>query len=501
MVTDGKEIMENGKHVGIVGAGIAGLSAGIHLRKAGIEATIFESHTLPGGQCTSWDRKGFTFDGCAHWVVGTGEGKEFYSLWKELGALEGTRILDHDRYMEVTIPGGRSLIFYTDLDRTEQELLRAASSPADRVEIQRFIKAARIAAKVELPDPGERSLSALWLLLKNAPRLIRLWKWTRVTAGEFASRFQDPLLKKAFESVFVPGFSILFFLFTLAWLQNRNAGYPMGGSLAFARKIEKRFLELGGKIHYNRPVEKILVENGRATGLRLKGGNEHRFDAIISAADGHATIDEMLEGRFHNPKLKKAWEVIPPFDPLFYISLGLRGKLQLEPSVSGHAIQFALPVSTSFGPVDGVLVHSMDFDPSLAPEGKSVVVLMVETSWDAWKDEDRKSERYRQRKEKDSRAILEAIEKEYYPGLSGMVEEMDVATPLTWVRYTGVFHGAFEGLQMTPEVFRLGMSLPKTLDGLSRFSLCGQWVEPGGGLPTAAQSGKMAAALISGELS
>lgn len=65
------------KHILIIGAGIAGLAAGCYARMNGYCATIFELHDLPGGLCTAWERKGYVFDGCIHYLFGSGEGQPF----------------------------------------------------------------------------------------------------------------------------------------------------------------------------------------------------------------------------------------------------------------------------------------------------------------------------------------------------------------------------------------------------------------------------------------
>ena len=75
-----------------------------------------------------------------------------------------------------------------------------------------------------------------------------------------------------------------------------------------------------------------------------------------------------------------------------------------------------------------------------------------------------------------------------FPGLAAQVEMCDVATPMTWERYTGNWQGSFEGWLINTRTF--GMRMSKTLLGLSNFYMAGQWVEPGGGVPTAAMSGR-----------
>ena len=72
----------------IVGAGIAGLAAGIYARQSGFEVTIYESHTVPGGASTSWRRKGYLFEGGLHWLTGSSPKTPLHKLWREVGALD-----------------------------------------------------------------------------------------------------------------------------------------------------------------------------------------------------------------------------------------------------------------------------------------------------------------------------------------------------------------------------------------------------------------------------
>ena len=73
------------KTVIIIGAGFAGLSAGIYARLNGYQVRIFEMHDKPGGLCTSWRRKGYTIDGCIHWLVGSNPKSAMNRSWQEVG--------------------------------------------------------------------------------------------------------------------------------------------------------------------------------------------------------------------------------------------------------------------------------------------------------------------------------------------------------------------------------------------------------------------------------
>ncbi|MCJ7697281.1 MAG: NAD(P)/FAD-dependent oxidoreductase, partial [Thermoplasmata archaeon] len=75
------------KSIIIIGAGMGGLSAGIYGQINGYETQIFEMHNKPGGQCTSWKRKGYTFDAVIHHFFGCKPGTTVNQMWHELGAL------------------------------------------------------------------------------------------------------------------------------------------------------------------------------------------------------------------------------------------------------------------------------------------------------------------------------------------------------------------------------------------------------------------------------
>src|SRR5512136_17512 len=114
--------MSMGKKVVIIGAGIAGLSAGCYARMNGYDVEIHEAHTQPGGLCTSWKRGGYVLDGCLHWLMGSGPGEGHYRLWQELGAVQGRRFFNFDVFASVVGLDGRTIHFYTDIDRLEQHL-------------------------------------------------------------------------------------------------------------------------------------------------------------------------------------------------------------------------------------------------------------------------------------------------------------------------------------------------------------------------------------------
>jgi phytoene dehydrogenase-like protein len=258
-----------------------------------------------------------------------------------------------------------------------------------------------------------------------------------------------------------------------------------------ALALESKYKELGGIIHYNRKVTTILRDKGKAVGIRLDDMKEYLAGRIISAADGHTTLYNMLEGKYLDEKSRTPYEKWPMFPSLIFISLGVNRRFDDIPkTVSG--ITFKLKESAVVGDKsrDWLPVHIFNQDSTLAPDGKTALTIMLESDYGYWLSLAENRKEYDRKKEEIASTIIELLEQRF-PGITPLVEVKDVATPLTFERYTGNWKGCFEGWLITPEnSYTLMKPMPQTLPGLGSFYMCGQWVEPGGGLPTALMSAK-----------
>jgi phytoene dehydrogenase-like protein len=307
------------------------------------------------------------------------------------------------------------------------------------------------------------------------------------------------VLGAAFEALWPAEMTFFFLLANFARMSEHLDGYPLGGSLPMARNVERRLTELGGEIRYGARVEEVLVEKGadgdRAVGVRLADGTEERADAVVSAADGHATIFDMLGGRYVGETFRKLYDTGVPFPALLFLGIGIDGGLEgYEPAVSGVSLPFIEPLAAGERTSSRLTVHPYIHDPRMAPDGKTVLTVMIEADWRYWcelRESDR--ERYVAEKQRVADAVVATLDGRW-PGLADRVEVVDVATPATTVRYTGNWHGSFEGFLATPEYAR--GELPKTLPGLEDFYMAGQWVMPGGGLPPGVMTARQVQQLI-----
>jgi phytoene dehydrogenase-like protein len=477
----------------IIGAGFAGLATGIYGRLNGYKTEIYEMHNLPGGLCTSWKRNGYTFDACIHWLVGSSPESNYNSIWQETGVAQGREFFYADEYCRAEGADGRTVIFHSDIEKLEKHLLEVA--PGDREPIMDFIKGIRMCAAFDFPSDREpfftrtRKQIGTFITFMKYGREFR--KWTNITGEQFASRFTDPLLRQAFREIWIPEFSMVFLFFTFAYLGKRNAGYPIGGSMPMSLALEKRYRDLGGVINYNKKVARILTDNGRATGIRLVDGTGISAARVVSAADGHATLFDMLDGKFLDAGIREQYDTWPVFHSLLFVSLGINRKFDDVPkSVSGLSFPLREPVMIADKLRERLPVHIYNQDPTLSPEGKTAITVMLESDYFYWKKlaEDRSV--YVQKKDETASLIIRLLEQRF-PGITDQVEVTDVATPLTFERYTGNWKGSFEGWLITPKnAYTMMKPLPQTVPGLKNFYMCGQWVEPGGGLPTSIMSAR-----------
>jgi phytoene dehydrogenase-like protein len=484
--------MNSSTDIIIIGAGIAGLAAGCYAQMNGYRTQIFELHDLPGGLCTAWERKGYIFDGCIHYLFGSGAGQPFYRLWEELGAVQGRQFVHHDEFMRITGADGQTLVVYTDPDRLEEQMKEL--SPADSRLIEQFCQGIRAFRCFDLSLLQQKPKALMgptdWsrLGLKMLPFVGLVAKWGTISAREFGDRFQDPFLRRAIPQMFAwTSIPVMVGMSLLAYAHNQNAGFPVGASLAFARAIEKRYLELGGAIQYNSQVERILVENNRAVGVRLYNNEAYRARRVISACDGRGTLFHLLGGQYLTPQLQKLYNSRLPVHSQLQVSLGVNRDLSGEP----HWVTYLLdkPVVIAGEERYEIGVKNYGFDPTLAPAGKSAVIVMLTTPYDYWQRIYGRS-LYNAEQIQESGILIDRLE-QLYPGIKADIEYVDVATPLSYERYTGNWQGSSCGWLLTKETMFLSIfGLPKTLPGLDNFYAIGQWVEPGGSVPVVAMSGR-----------
>jgi phytoene dehydrogenase-like protein len=358
-------------------------------------------------------------------------------------------------------------------------------APEDSDVIKEFTQAIRTVSQYDMPaekppelyDESDRAKFGRML-----PFMQLMQKWGGVTLRDFAQRLKNPNLRRYFESA--PALPVSMLFMVLGLQHSKSAGYVIGGALALVKPIEKRYRKLGGEIRLKSKVVKILVENDKAVGIRLADGQEYRADFVISAGDGRTVIFDLLGGKYIDDAIQKMYERPNLFSPLVYVGLGIKRAFDdVSSSVGGYSFPLNQPITIAGKEEKNINMMVYNFDPTLAPAGKTVIVVSYSTDYDYWHELRQDPVRYKAEKERIAQVVIAGLEQKF-PGISSQVEMRDVATPITWERYTGNWRGAYEGW-----MFGAFDNISKTLPGLDNFYMAGQWVNAGGGMPTAAMSG------------
>lgn len=476
----------------VIGGGIAGLSAGIYARKAGYEAVVYEKHYISGGQCTGWNRKKFHIDNCIHWLLGTREGGKLNAVWKEVGGLDGVEIIKSDSFVEVDL-GGQKVVLFQDIDKLQDHLLEVSYN--DRKHINDFCRWIRILQSVEIINDHPIDLMGFAEKIRYFKSMKPFGKVIKeignISVGEYVKRFESEAIKEAFLSVIPHQYKAYILHSSFASFAQGDSFFPRGGSAKFAENIEKRFLELGGTIKKSNEVEEIIVENKKATGVRLKDGSVDCADVIVPACDAHHLFDNLLKGKFQDRRLSSRFN-----NPKIYpISSSLNLSFGVDYDLS------EIPKNYIFGTDDYVIgdisynslsIKHYCHEPSFGPKGKSVLSVVFLTGYsdyEVWKDYYADKEKYKQKK-KEIEDIVKALIIKKFPYLEGKIELLDFVTPVTYERYCNSYRGSWMSFSLTPKA--KGLMHNGKVKGLKNIYMAGQWLMPPGGLPAAVLTGKWA---------
>ena len=435
----------------------------------------------------SWKRNGYVFENCLHWLLGSRQGTPWHSLWKEVFDIDALRFIDADEFVRLETEEGLSLSIPRDVNALERELLRFA--PEDALAIKRLVRGVRRLQNCDLPVPSDHRWLALVQSIRMIPFLPELRYWSRITGKDLARQFRNPLLRQFVGGSEQNQMSAIALVFSMAWMSSKNAGYPLGGSQAVIQGIEAEFRKLGGQIRFGAKVDRILTEGRRAVGVQLSDGQQVRADWVISAADGHSTVFELVPEEFRDEKAMEPYLSIPTFSSYLQVSFGVRRDLHQLPGFLTRILRDPIEIDP------GTTAHELSFrifhfDPTFAPSGKTAVTCFIATSndeyWVKLYREDPTA--YQIRKMEIADAVALALERKV-PGIRADIEVVDVSTPVTVQQYTGNWKGSMEGFLLTPKTgFRpLRMKLGR-LDG---FRMIGQWVMPGGGLPSGLMTARL----------
>ena len=483
------------KKVVVIGAGIAGLSAGIYAAQSGFQVTILEKHSIPGGVCTSWRRKGYLFEGAIHWLTGSSPQSIFNKYWRETGALTGAvPVYNNEPYLYTNYEG-TDLFLYRDIERLREHFLQV--SPQDKKAINKLCKDIKVYSVLKAPEQNEKGVKLkypapdmpLGDVFPMLPAFFRMNKHLKTALRAYLKMFKHPGIRELIAQSFPPYMPAMPSLFTIAVKAQGDGGYPEGGSLPLTARMAEKFTSLGGTLMCGTEVEKVLVEDGVVKGV-LVAGKRIDADAVIIANDTLTAVSRL----FDNPpeddwinELKNDTEACN----CTFAGIGVTADLSSLPHAS--VIKLEQPLDVGGEKLSSIMINNYGAYSGYAPQGATALTAIMgfTDTYNFWLHA-KNTGVYEDEKNKLARN-LETILDSALPQTKGKIDVIDIATPLTYERYTGSYHGSWMS-RMT--VHSKMKKYPCTLKNIRNVYFAGFRTDFPGGLPGALTSGRRAAQLV-----
>lgn len=486
------------KKVAVIGSGFGGLSAAIRLQATGYDVTIFEKRDKPGGRGYVFEDQGFKFDAGPTVITDP-------ACIRELWDLAGEKIEDDIRFVKLSPfyrlfwEDGWHFDYSDNEEDTKRQIL--AKCPDDYEGYKKFLKYSE-----ELCQEGYVKLGAVpfldfWSMIKVAPQLVRLQAQSSVF-NRVASFVKDPQLREAFSfhTLLVGGSPFrASAIYALIHYLERHWGvwFPMGGTSALVQAMVRLFKRKGGKLVLSAETDEILTDGQNVKGLRLKNGEVHDFDLVVSNADIHHTYKTLLRKEPATDGMKKKLDKMSYSMSLFLIYFGTNKKWD---NIAHHNVIFGPRYKGLIEDIfqNGVLPEDFSLylhnptqtDPSLAPTGCQAFYVLSPVSHLGKLDIDWASEG-----PKYANKILDYLEKKYMPGLRSSVVTQRIFTPADFRSELNSHVGS--AFSVEPTLLQSAYFRPHNLDhNIEGLYFVGAGTHPGAGLPGVIGSAKATAGLI-----
>ncbi|MCL2721397.1 MAG: NAD(P)/FAD-dependent oxidoreductase [Treponema sp.] len=492
------------KKIVVIGAGIAGLSAAIYALRSGFDVTLCEQHFIAGGTCTSWRRKGYLFEGAVHWLTGSSSKTELYQVWKETGALDDDiKVLLSDPFAAVEY-NGQTLNLYRNIDKTIKQFTDKKNineqlivlSPNDKKILNRLLKDVKAFSNVQMPvfdikgvkskNPKRFTMGTLFKMLPAFPVLNRL---KNISSKQYIQQFEHKGLRRLFNIV-PDEYSAISIIGTLATLNIGDGGYPEGGSLAMTERMVKTFTDLGGKLLLKTKVKKVNIENGITTGVTLDNDSSSiiNADAVIVTQETIAAVNQLFDTPLEDKWVKDLCSETKPVACTF-IGIGVKTEIPHDPIPSWELTE---PVLFAGEKITEIGFYNYSGFKGYAPDGcTSITTALMGDTYDFWKKAKQEG-RYDEEKQNIADKIKRVICQKY-PQMEGNIEVIDVATPLTYERYTGAYRGSWMSIASAGEKMK---SYPGFIENICGLYFAGHRLSSPGGLPVALFTGRQAAQMV-----
>lgn len=431
----------------VVGAGSGGMVGALTLAKAGKKVLLLEKHNIPGGAGTTFVRGRFEFDVALHTLWGIGNDEEkgpVRRIFEELDVFDKIEFVEQEEIFALSVLGKLEVGFpyeksafldkLCELSPEESESIRKYQALVDRMAEEFY----------SLYDELGRDITP-----EKFPLLFEMGS----TPGKqvLYDYIKHPLVRAAYSVLDgytgihiskIP-FLLLGFLYEL-----RGGHHVKGGAQAISNALVEEFARCGGELIYHAEVSQITVEDKAVTGVELLDGRSFRAGRVLVNANRIRTYTDFIDPRWVPEETFRDLKVSRPGESIFALYLGLscppedvgmrHGINYLTDPVNKGTTQEARGYNIHEANAAYVSCYNLD-DADYSEPGTSAITVLVGSALEPWLNLGQ--EQYHQQKFTFADNVLQLMER-FYPGIRDHIEELEISTPLTHMRYLGSPGGA-----------------------------------------------------------
>lgn len=494
----------------VIGAGMGGLSAAAHLAVKGQKVLVLEKHNIVGGSTTRFSRGEFVFDAALHEMAGGGPGKKdrgLYQLLKTTGVDKKAQLYEVPHLYRSVFPGV-DITLPPNWDGFKSELKKKWPAEADNIDKFHILCESLFNELMELRDLFRYGTVRGTLTRAMVPLRQRTFlKWKSRTVKELLDEcFRDEDIKAVVSQLWVyygapveKQSALLFMAATESYLTD-GAWHIKGSSQALSDAYADRIKELGGTVKTSTLVTKILMDNGRATGVKTATGQTYTARYIVANTDPYQLAYRLIGKENMTRAYLEKLESLKPANSLFGVFLGLnidlakRGYKDTEIFYNAHRSSIKNYEAMMKGDFQNgsvaITIYSNLGDPVYAPAGKSVVKLDAYSDIAYWPEDRAAYEKLKAQKVDE----LIGLAAKVIPELADPknLEVKEGYTPRTIQRYTMNRGGVVYGFDVTPAQWE---KMPNTTPVPNVF-IASNWTQAWHGVGSCQVNGWRAARMI-----